>query len=64
MEKQDTCPKCGSTNWKEGTLVPGISLHIKFLEEDGSFFKLKRDAAVKVFACANCGYMELYAIKK
>ena len=62
MEKQDKCPKCGSDNWKEGRLLPkGVFWDIKFLEE--GFFKMKRDS-VKVFACADCGFMELYAIKE
>ena len=62
MEQQERCPKCGSLNWQKDRLMVGGSMMNVQLKEKG-FLKFKRDE-LDAFVCQDCGYIELYAVKK
>lgn len=52
----DTCPKCGATKIEEGILRSEKS--IGFVPENKKL--LAGDTRITVYACLECGYMELY----
>ncbi|OQX70552.1 MAG: hypothetical protein B6D62_04570 [Candidatus Cloacimonas sp. 4484_275] len=62
MKKTTSCPKCNSKEWVKGKLKPkGTALEIKF--DDESFLKLSNQK-IEVYACKNCGFIELYMAEK
>ena len=61
-EKDYKLSKCNSKEWVKGKLKPkGTALEIKF--DDESFLKLSNQK-IEVYACKNCGFIELYMAEK
>ena len=57
------CPKCGSTNRRDGTFyTKGVLWRIAFLFDYDGLFSRKR--TVRATVCRQCGYMELFLIDR
>jgi predicted nucleic-acid-binding Zn-ribbon protein len=62
MKKTTSCPKCDSEEWVNGKLkLKGTALEIKF--DSGEFLRLS-NKKIEVYACKNCGFIELYLANK
>ena len=63
MKNELECTSCGSKNLILGDIYPAHSLNIYFSPKENSCKSLKKNSKISVYACGNCGKIEIYVEK-